>query len=60
MLLTAGLKPPLKRGNIIRARILTLSLFNVIIILNFVIIILKTNIFKLSIYKLKSKAILRS
>jgi hypothetical protein len=39
---------------------LALSLFNAIIILNFVIITLKTNISKLSIYKLKSKAILYS
>jgi hypothetical protein len=39
---------------------LALSLFNAIIILDFIIIILKTNIFKLSVYKLKIKAILYS
>jgi hypothetical protein len=37
---------------------LALSLFNAIIILDFIAIILKTSIFKLSVYKLKSKAIL--
>jgi hypothetical protein len=60
MLFIASLKPLFKKGNIIKARMLALSLFNAIIILDFIIIILKTNIFKLSVYKLKIKAILYS
>jgi hypothetical protein len=59
MLPIASLKPPFKRGNIIRARMLALSLFNAIIIFDFVIITLKTSISKSSVYKLKSKAISR-
>jgi hypothetical protein len=38
---------------------LALSLFNAIIIFDFVIITLKTSISKSSVYKLKSKAISR-
>jgi hypothetical protein len=59
MLPAAGPKPPLKRGNTVGARMLALSLFDAVIIPDFVAITSKTSVSKSSIYKLRSKAISR-
>jgi hypothetical protein len=59
MLPAAGPKPPPKRGNIVGARMLALSLFDAIIIPDFVAITSKTGVSRSSVYKLRSKAISR-
>ena len=59
MLPIAGLKPPPKRGNIVGARMLALSLFDAVIVPDFVVITSKTRVSRSSVYKLRSKAISR-